>query len=112
MQSGDKTMCGDEAKFGPGDVVCHRKFDYRGVVVDVDPVYLGTDEWYDTMARSMPPRDAPWYRVLVHGAEHTTYVAERHLAPDETGRPIVHPLIEETFTTFDGQRYAMRQNVN
>ena len=28
----------------------------------------------------------PWYHVLVHGADHTTYVAERNLEPFEGTR--------------------------
>lgn len=61
-----------EAKFRPGQLVHHRLFDYRGVVVDADPEFQGTEEWYEVMARSRPPRDRPWYHVLVHGADHHT----------------------------------------
>ena len=31
--------------------------------------------------RRLPPKNQPWYHVLVHGADHTTYVAEQNLAP-------------------------------
>ena len=89
------------ARFHVGQPVHHRLFSYRGVIFDVDPVFQGSDEWYDTMARSRPPRDKPWYHVLVHDAEHTTYVAERNLEPDLSGQPIHHPLVGELF---DGMR--------
>ena len=82
------------AKFEVGQVVHHLKFGYRGVVFDVDPSFQGTDEWYEQVARSHPPRDRPWYHVLVHDAAHTTYVAERHLEPDPEGGPIHHRLLE------------------
>ena len=59
-----------QAKFHIGQVIRHRLFDYRGVVLDVDPVFLGSDAWYEQVARSRPPKDKPWYRVLVHEAEH------------------------------------------
>ena len=58
------------------------------------------------MARSRPPKDAPWYHVLPHGAEHTTYVAERHLEPDASGEPIRHPLLDELFVGFRDGRYV------
>ena len=72
----------ERARFGVGQLIRHRRFDYRGVVVDVDSTFQGTDEWYDAVARSRPPKNRPWYHVLPHGAEHMTYVAERHLEAD------------------------------
>lgn len=105
-------MQGPSAKFSVGQVVQHRKFDYRGVVVDVDPQFEGTEQWYAEMARSRPPRDRPWYHVLVHNAVHNTYVAERHLAPDDSGEPVNHPLLEEYFVRRDDGTYAPRQRTN
>ena len=57
------------AKFFVGQIVHHKKFDYRGVVFDVDATFQGTDEWYELVARSRPPKHMPWYHVLVDGAE-------------------------------------------
>jgi heat shock protein HspQ len=94
-----------QPKFSPGDLVHHKKVNYRGVVVDVDPEFAGSEEWYEYMAKSRPPRDKPWYQVLVDGAEHRTYVAERHLEPDESGRQIEHPELGQFFNRFDGRRY-------
>lgn len=94
-----------ESKFHIGQLVSHLKFGYRGVVYDIDPVFSGTEEWYAAMATSRPPRDKPWYHVLVDGQQHTTYVAERHLTPDESGRPVTHPLIDSLFTGFEGGSY-------
>lgn len=91
--------------FAVGELVHHRLFDYRGVVIDVDPVFQLSEEWYDTVARSRPPKDRPWYHVLVDGATHTTYVAERNLEPDASRRPVEHPLLERYFTGFFNGRY-------
>ncbi len=90
-------MSGKTAKLRVGELIHHKLFDYRGVVVDVDATFAGTEEWYDAMARSRPPKDEPWYHVLVHGAEHSTYVAERNLEPDPTGEPIAHPVLDHFF---------------
>ncbi len=101
-----------QPKFTIGQLVHHKKFDYRGVIVDVDPEFNGTEEWYELVAKSRPPKDAPWYHVLVHGAQHSTYVAERHLEPDETGEQIDHPALGEFFDRFENGRYVLRKRYN
>ena len=90
----------------------HLLFGYRGVVFDVDPVYCGTEEWYSQVAKSRPPRDRPWYRVLVHGARHTTYVAERNLESDPSGEPIDHPAVDQLFECIEGRRYKPLRHVH
>lgn len=101
-----------QARFTIGQVVHHQKFDYRGVIVDVDPVFAGNDEWYEQVARSRPPKDQPWYHVLVDNADQMTYVAERHLEADNSGDPIRHPALESYFTDFNGSSYRPRQSLN
>ena len=99
-------------QFAIGDLIRHRLFDYRGVIVDVDPTFQSTEEWYETVAKSRPPKDKPWYHVLVHGASHSTYVAERNLVPDESTDPIVHPMIDQVFTRFENGRYVHHSRTN
>jgi heat shock protein HspQ len=94
-----------EVKFSVGELIHHRLFDYRGVIVDVDQDFQGTEEWYETVAKSRPPKDRPWYHVLVHESGHSTYVAERHLETDNTGEPISHPMVEHFFSSFVDGRY-------
>jgi heat shock protein HspQ len=101
-----------EAKFRVGQVVRHRMFDYRGVVYDADPEFGLTGEWYEQMARSRPPKDEPWYHVLVDGAVHTTYVSERNLEGDETGDPILHPALDVHFSGRSGGLYVRRARAN
>jgi heat shock protein HspQ len=100
------------AKFAIGDLVHHRLFDYRGVVVDVDATFQGTEEWYATMAKSRPPKDKPWYHVLVHGSTHSTYVAEQNLEPDTSEQPVSHPMVEHFFNGFEGGRYITVDQAN
>lgn len=38
------------ARFHIGQIVHQRLFDYRGVSVDIDPVFLGTEAWYERVA--------------------------------------------------------------
>jgi heat shock protein HspQ len=100
------------ARFRVGQPVHHKRFDYRGVIVDVDPGFSGTEEWYQAMATSQPPRDRPWYHVLVHDAQHRTYVAERNLEPDLTGAPIHHPELATFFSGFENGIYVARRIAN
>jgi heat shock protein HspQ len=93
------------ARFHIGQLIHHRLFDYRGVVLDVDPVFMGSEEWYNQVARSRPPKERPWYRVLVHGRQDETYVAERNLEEDVSNDPIEHPRLAEFFSDYEGGRY-------
>ena len=105
-------MTDSKAKFSVGELVHHQLFDYRGAIFDVDAEFQGSEEWYAQMARSRPPRDEPWYLVLVHNGTHTTYVAERNLEEDLGKDPIHHPLIEEFFDGYENSHYIIRRRAN
>lgn len=105
-------MSSEQAKFDVGQLIRHRLFDYRGVVLDIDPTFQGTEEWYEEIARSRPPKDRPWYHVLVHGGEHLTYVAERNLEPDRSSEPVDHPATSHFFEGFRDGRYVSRRKAN
>lgn len=96
-------MC--KALFSIGQVIVHKNFNYRGVIFDVDATYTGTQEWYERVAKSKPPKDKPWYHVLVDGKLMTTYVAERHLQVEANPKPITHPLTEDYFDSFEDGSY-------
>ena len=95
-----------KVKFSVGELVYHRLFDYRGVIVDVDRNFQGTEEWYEAVAKSRPPKNRPWYHVLVHGSVHSTYVAEQNLETDDSVEPINHPMLEYFFSGFVDGRYV------
>jgi heat shock protein HspQ len=100
------------AQHSVGDLIHHRRFGYRGVVFDIDQSFQSTEEWYEAVAKSCPPKDKPWYHVLVHGAAHATYVAERNLERDESAEPISHPLPMHYFSRFEDERYLSRSRTN
>ena len=101
-----------QAQFSVGELVTHRLFHYRGVVIDVDANFQLTDEWYDMVAQSQPPRNLPWYHVLVHEAQHTTYVAERNLETDPSNEAIAHPLITSYFNRLEAGLYINDAKIN
>ena len=101
-----------KAKFKIGQIIHHRLFNYTGVVFDIDPIFQGSEEWYEQVASSRPPKNKPWYHVLVHTAEHSTYVAEQNLDQEENPKAIQHPLINTLFTKFDGMQYYLKSRPN
>ncbi len=99
-------------KFEPGQIVHHRRFGYRGVVLSVDARFEGSNEWYERVARSRPPKDRPWYHVLVDDSANETYVAERHLELDDSEAPVEHPLLGVFFDELRDGRYVRSRILN
>ncbi len=76
-------MGSNKPKFCLGQRIHHKLFNYHGVIVGVDEIFKSSEEWYEQVAKSRPPKDRPWYHVMVHGKNTQTYVAERNLESDE-----------------------------
>jgi heat shock protein HspQ len=93
------------ARFEPGQLIHHRRYDYRGVIVQVDENCRASDAWYQHN-QTQPTRDQPWYHVLVHEGQET-YVAEENLEPDPAPVEIDHPLVEQIFPLFLNGRYHL-----
>lgn len=98
--------------FCVGELVHHQLFDYRGVVIDVDSEFSGSEEWYEEVAKSRPPKDQPWYRVLMDKSDHQTYVAQRNLGSEPDPQPIEHPWVDLFFEEFKNGLYIPRYKVN
>ena len=99
------------AKFGLGQVVRHRVYPFRGVVFDIDPVFSNTEEWWEAIPEDIrPTKDQPFYHLYAENAEneYVAYVSEQNLVADDTGSPLRHPQIEETFILADDGRFEMR----
>lgn len=109
MVSNNKDYFPDDLpQFQPGQLVRHRRYDYRGVVVDFDMRCLAEDDWY-VANRTQPSRDQPWYHVFVDGSPNITYVAEENLEPDDRNEPVRHPLVVEFFESFADHRYTRNE---
>ena len=93
-----------------GDLVRHKQYGYRGVVVGSDPRCVADDDWY-YRNRSQPGRNQPWYHVLVDSAATTTYAAQCNLETDLAGEPVDHPLVEQFFDGFIEGRYQRNETV-
>ena len=104
------------AKYGIGQVVKHRKYPFRGVIFDVDPVFANTEEWWLAIPEEVRPRrDQPFYHLFAENAEteYVAYVSEQNLLPDTSPEPIRHPQVDEVFVRNEDGDYkvkAMRGN--
>lgn len=92
----------------PGQLVVHRRYGYRGVVVDFDMRCKASEAWYRAN-RTQPDREQPWYHVLVDGSDQVTYAAQSSLNPDESNERIQHPLLDYFFAGFESGFY-LRNN--
>ena len=103
------------ARFGIGDVVRHRVFEFRGVIFDVDPVFANSEEWYQSIPEDIrPAKDQPFYHLLAENDEnaYVAYVSEQNLLPDESGEPVGHPQAPVLFDSFDGAHYTLKPKVS
>ncbi|MGZ2412789.1 heat shock protein HspQ [Sphingomonas sp. F9_3S_D5_B_2] len=99
------------ARFGIGDVVRHRIFDFRGVIFDVDPVFSNTDEWYAAIPEEIrPAKNQPFYHLLAENAEngYVAYVSQQNLVVDDSDEPLEHPALATMFDRTDGTGYRLR----
>ncbi len=99
------------AKFGIGQVVRHRFYPFRGVIFDVDPIFSNTEEWWSSIpAEVRPAKEQPFYHLYAENADsqYVAYVSEQNLLSDESGEPVRHPRIKETFEQTEDGRYCVR----
>ena len=94
-----------KAKFGIGQVVRHRRYPFRGLIYDVDPVFANTEEWWLAIPEDLRPRkDQPFYHLFAENAEteYVAYVSEQNLLLDQSEEPLRHPQISEMFERTEG----------
>ena len=102
------------ARFGIGDVVRHKIFDFRGVIFDVDPVFTNSEEWYEAIPEALrPSKDQPFYHLLAENSEssYVAYVSQQNLVPDDSDEPIDHPAIATMFDQVEDGRYRLRDQL-
>ena len=95
------------AKFGLGQIVRHREAAFRGVVIDVDPVFAGDPA--DTGAISP---DQPFYQVLALGAEggFVAYAPEDALEHDPELATVTREAEARWFTVDRNGRHAPKSH--
>ena len=97
--------------FNIGDVVKHRLYKFRGVIVDIDPEFSNTEEWYQSIPEeSRPRKDQPFYHLLAENSEtfYSAYVSQQNLLPDSESGPIHHPDVDSLFCDVLNGRYILK----
>ena len=100
--------------FNIGDIVKHRIYPFRGVIVDVDPEFSNTEEWYQSIpAEIRPSREQPYYHLMAENTEtfYNAYVSQQNLVGDGENGPLEHPDLEEIFSGMDHGKYHLRNEV-
>ena len=106
-------MTTNTAKFSIGNVVKHKRFDFRGVIYDVDFEFNNSEEWYQSIPKNIrPKKNQAYYHLLAENNEITyeAYVSEQNLILDDSDEPIKHPLIKEIFSGKKGSGYFKPSN--
>lgn len=89
-----------EIKFQRGELICHKLYGYRGVIIDYDLQCQASEKWYYSN-KTQPSRNQPWYHVLVdQSGGLSTYVAQSNLEPDSSKAAIDHPRLSNYFSAF------------
>ena len=102
------------ARFGIGDVVRHKLYDFRGVVFDIDPVFANCEEWYQSIPQDVRPRrEQPYYHLLAENEDnaYVAYVSQQNLIGDGESGPVDHPSVDQLFEDFRGGRYRLRRGL-
>ena len=100
--------------FNIGDIVKHRIYPFRGVIVDVDPEFSNTEEWYQSIpAEIRPSRNQPYYHLMAENTEtfYTAYVSQQNLVDDGDNGPLEHPDLDEIFSGMEKGKYHLRNEV-
>lgn len=95
-------------QFEVGQLVKHRRYGYRGVVVAFDHSCQAPEQWYRSN-QTQPDKDQPWYHVLVHQSDAVTYAAQTSLTADDEDAEIEHALTDVFFSDFAGGRYIRNE---
>ncbi|MCX7091695.1 MAG: heat shock protein HspQ [Legionellales bacterium] len=93
------------AKFNVGDQVIHQNQGYRGVIIDIDPMFQASGRYNPQSCKYEFTTRHPWYRILVDNSSQQTYVEEPLLLKDTDPKEISNPQITQYLVQQNG-RYA------
>tara|TARA_Y100000588_G_C14048386_1_gene836013 strand:- start:36 stop:413 length:378 start_codon:yes stop_codon:yes gene_type:complete len=103
----------DPVKFSIGEVVKHRYYSFYGVIFDVDPEFMNTEEWYQSIPTDIrPKRNQPFYHLFAENDDgpYIAYVSQQNLVPSEHIGPCTHPQIESIFDGPNEGKYTLKNS--
>ena len=101
-----------ESSFRVGQVIKHKRWGYRGVIIGWDETALAPENWIKEMhGENKQWKKQPNYSVLVdtrdrQGAQ-VTYVPQENIEVISKVK-VLHPQIDEHFESYDGSQYIPR----
>ena len=101
----------DTPKFTIGELVKHRYYPFRGVIFDVDPEFMNSEEWYDSIPKDIrPKRNQPFYHLFAENEDgpYIAYVSQQNLVDDGENGPLEHPDLDEIFSGMKKGKYHLR----
>jgi heat shock protein HspQ len=104
-----------DARYQIGQLVKHRFFPFRGVVLDVDPTFANTEEWWLSIPENVrPAKDQPYYHVLAENEKTTylAYVSQQNLLSDPDGGPCRHPDVSRVFGELRDGFYQLKTHTS
>ena len=105
-----------QANFKIGEIVKHRLFSFRGVIFDVDPEFMNTEEWYASIPADMRPKKKinPFiiYLQRVMMVLYIAYVSQQNLLKDDSQEPCLHPQIDVMFNNVEGDYILKKENIH
>ncbi len=91
------------AKFNVGDQVIHQHQGYRGVIIDIDPLFQASGRYNPLSCKYEFSTRNPWYRILVDNSSQQTYVEEPLLTKDQDPQEITNPQIKQYLIQHNGR---------
>ena len=91
--------------FRVGQLIRHKRYGYRGVVVSVDEICQADEDWHKGN-QTQPDRDQPWYYVLADGSDQVFYPAQSSLEEDSSEDAIHNIFVDRFFDTFADGAYV------
>lgn len=88
-----------DQRFQIGQLVRHKRYGYRGVIVSVDSECRADEDWYQAN-QTQPDRDQPWYHVLADGSDQVFYPAQTSLEEDASVDEVENPYVKHFFSEF------------
>ena len=109
-----RTITTKEPLFNIGDIVKHRIYPFRGVIVDVDPEFSNSEEWYKSIpAEVRPSKEQPFYHLMAENTEtfYAAYVSQQNLVVDGENGPVDHPDLDQIFNGIHKGKYLLKSFV-
>ena len=103
----------DTPKFTIRELVKHRFYPFRGVIFDVDPEFMNSEEWYDSIPSHIrPKRNQPFYHLFAENEDgpYIAYVSQQNLLRDENSDPCTHPQIDSVFEGLINGKYILKNS--